>query len=109
MMITNKNVLIIFAIIASGFFSCNNKNEDLVKTPNKDGSVETQIGIAQADGFQLLTTKHVVWVKGQEMRTIVRVDTLPSLGSELLNVEDEKGTEVNTIANKDYELYITIK
>lgn len=84
------------------------KNEDIVEQPNKDGSIETVLSVAHADSFDLLTTTHKVWVKGILAKTIVTTDTLSSLGTEKTETDNNGTVEVRE-RKKDYEIYITVK
>ncbi|WP_118952496.1 hypothetical protein [Taibaiella helva] len=84
------------------------KNEDVVGQPNKDGSIETVISVTHADSVDLLTTTHKIWVKGALSQTFVTTDTLKSLGTE--PVKDDDGNTLSTKdKKKDYEIYITVK
>jgi hypothetical protein len=87
----------------------NEQNEDVVQEPNKDGSIETVLSVTHSDSFDILTTTHKVWVKGNLSKTIVKTDTLSALG--MVNVEDEDKdghTETKSV-KKDYEFFITVK
>lgn len=89
--------------------SCENQNEDVVKAPNKDGSIETVITVTHEKDFDLLTTTHKVWVKGSLDKHIVKIDTLKNLGSTTQEGEDSDGNTKNISVPKDYEFYITVK
>mgnify|MGYP006188093387 CR=1 FL=1 len=52
-------------LLTSLFFSCKEKNEDIVTEPNKEGSIETVVSVKHEEGFDILTTTHKVWVKNQ--------------------------------------------
>jgi uncharacterized protein YjbK len=104
-----KHLIYILLIIATQTACNSEQNEDLVKEPNKDGSVETVITVAHENGYDILKTTHKVWVKGVLDKQIVNADTLKLLGTEAKEVEDENGNLQQTIAPKDYELYITVK
>ena len=104
-----------FAWIALLIFmiSCNDttpsstppENNDLVKEPNKNGSIETVVSVKHDSLYDLLTTTHKVWVKGSVQKTLVKVDTLQSLGDTLR--QDDKGNKKSM--KKDYEFYITVQ
>lgn len=92
------------------FVACNkNKNEDVVKEPNKEGSIETVVSVKHGNGFDLLTTTHKIWVKNKLEKTLVKVDTLTSLGTTLAEGEDQDGNAKTAMVQKDYEFYITVK
>jgi hypothetical protein len=103
-----------YTVILILFFACvasckSEPNEDLVKEPNKDGSVETVLTVTHENGFDILKTTHKVWVKGVLDKTIENADTLKNLGTEFKEMEDEQGNLQQLNAPKDYELYITVK
>jgi len=85
------------------------QNEDVVKQPNHDGSVETVLSVTHERDFDLLTTKHTIWVKGIAVKTIIKNDTLENLGSTTQEAEDNNGNTKTVAIPKDYEFYITVK
>ncbi len=89
--------------------SCDNPkeetNNDVVKEPNKNGSIETVVSVKHDSLYDLLTTTHKVWLKGSIQKTLIKVDTLQSLGDTLK--EDDKGNKKSL--KKDYEFYITVQ
>ncbi|MBC7614915.1 MAG: hypothetical protein H7202_02495 [Pedobacter sp.] len=100
----------LFIFIAAVFFSsCTQKNEDIVKEPNKEGSIETVVSVTHENGFDILTTTHKVWVKNKLDKTLIKIDTLASLGTTLAEGEDENGNKEQAVVPKDYEFYITVK
>ena len=103
-----KNIcsLILLALL---FASCESKNEDIVTEPNKEGAIETLVIVKHEEGFDILTTTHKIWVKNQLDKTLVKVDTLKSLGTTLAQGEDQDGNEKTAVVKKDYEFYITVK
>lgn len=96
-------------LLISLFFSCKEKNEDIVSEPNKEGSIETVVSVKHEEGFDILTTTHKVWVKNQLDKTLVKVDTLKSLGLTTVEGEDSNGNTEKVQVKKDYEFYITVK
>jgi hypothetical protein len=98
-------------LLVLAFSSCeeNERNEDVVQQPNKDGSIETILSVAHADSFDILTTTHKVWVKGTLSKTIVKTDTLSALGMVNEEVEDKDGHTETKSVKKDYEFFITVK
>ncbi len=104
-----KNILALLLILTI-FLACGQKkNEDIVKEPNKEGSIETVVSVRHEDGFDILTTTHKIWVKNQLDKTLVKIDTLTSLGTTLSEGEDEHGNAQKALIPKDYEFYITVK
>lgn len=97
-------------LISFLFASCDeNKNEDIVNEPNKDGSIETVVSVKHEKDFDILTTTHKIWVKNNLDKTLIKVDTLKSLGTTLAEGEDEDGNTKKSVVKKDYEFYITVK
>ncbi len=101
------SLLILF--LAVFLSSCGQKNEDIVKEPNKEGSIETVVSVRHEKDFDILTTTHKVWVKNQLDKTLIKIDTLTSLGTTLAKGEDENGNTEQAVVPKDYEFYITVK
>ncbi|MFZ4768819.1 MAG: hypothetical protein ACOYLO_01475 [Ferruginibacter sp.] len=93
------------------FISCKDeKNEDLTNTVNKNGAVETSVTVAHLDSlYDVLITKHAVWYKGTQFKNVEYRDTVPALGKEKRVAEDNYGYEKNVEANKEYEIFITVK
>lgn len=104
-----KQLFTVMAIAAIVFTSCEPQNEDIVKTPSTDGSVEVQISTASTDKYDLLTIEKIVWVKGKIQKTHKSVDTIPSLGNTKEIGENEQGETKELVVPKKYELYITVK
>ena len=96
-------------LISFLFASCEQKNEDIVAEPNKDGSIETVVSVKHDKDFDILTTTHKIWVKNQLDKTIINVDTLKSLGMTTVEGEDPDGYAEKVQVKKDYEFYITVK
>ena len=97
-------------MICCTFAACDsNDNEDVVQQPDHQGAIETVVNVAHANGYDLLTTTHKVWVKGNLDKTIVKIDTLKALDKTVQAVEDSTGNTHSTEIQKDYEFYITVK
>ena len=101
--------LLLLIVLATLLNSCEEKNEDIVSEPNKDGSIETIVSVKHEDGFDILTTTHKVWVKNQLDKTLIKVDTLKSLGLTTVEGEDQDGYVQKAQVKRDYEFYITVK
>jgi len=101
---------IITLLVASVLlFSCDDSKEDVVKEPNKDGGIEASLTTKHEQGYDILTTQYKVWVKGKVEKTIIKTDTLPSLGMTHEEGEDHDGNTQELEVPKDYEFFITVK
>ena len=108
----NKKVLIAVVIFAPFLFSSCKKKEDkdLTNTVNKNGSVETSVTVQALDStHDVLVTKHAVWYKGNQFKTVEYRDTVPALGMETTTAENKDGDTKTVQVKKDYEIFITIK
>lgn len=84
--------------------------EDLVQTPDHNGSVIVDITTAHLnDQYDIVTFNRVYWVKNQVVKHLITVDTVPSLGDTTIVIEDQNGADTTISYKKDYELYITIQ
>lgn len=91
-------------------FSCNNENEDITQSVNKNGSVESAIQVEHLDSLHdILITTHKVWIKNEQVKTITYRDTLPALGIEHTTAENAEGDTKYVQVKKDYEIFITVK
>jgi PBP1b-binding outer membrane lipoprotein LpoB len=108
-----KKYFIISILLAAAIFvsSCSeDEGKDLVNEVNKNGSIETSVSVNHLDStHDLLVTKHIVWTNGSTSKTIINNDTIPALGSAMVEAEDEKGEAKNAMAKKGYEIFITVK
>ncbi len=92
--------------------SCEEQNEDLVQEINKNGSVQLDINIEHVPND---TTKDVVkgvyncWKNGKIYNSYIVVDTIPSLGSDYAEIEDDNENVKKVKFQKEYELYINVK
>lgn len=103
-----KKQKITLVLLVVSLMSCM-ENDDIVKSPNKDGSVETTINIKHEKDFDVLSTTHLVWVKNRNVKTIVKIDTLPSLCNTTQTGENDEGETKSITIPRNYELYITVK
>jgi len=101
--------IVFFSLVV--FSSCKDKkNEDITNTINKNGSVETAVTVEHLDSLNdVLVTKHAIWVKGNQYKTLEYRDTVPALGMEMKNVENSEGQSNNVEVKKEYEIFITVK
>jgi hypothetical protein len=105
-----KKTILLFAIAQVVILSSCSQNEDVVKQPQKDGSIETTLSVKHGKGFDILTTTHKVWVKNNLWQTLYSNDTVPSLGvTTATSEEDDDGNTKTVTVPKDYEFYITVK
>lgn len=101
--------LLIACIAIIGFTSCETEKEDVVKTPGKDGSIETVITVYHGSGYDILTTTHNVWYRGMLDKSIIKRDTIRSLGNTVQEGENSDGETKIISVPRDYEFYITVK
>lgn len=102
------SLILIMAISAFAFQAC--ENEDKVKEVSKNGSIETSISVDHLnDSLDILISTNKVWVHNSLVKTTVHTDTVPSLGVEMEEAENDNGDLQNVALKKDYELYITVK
>lgn len=107
-MVQPKHLLLCLSI---ALLSCNNDdNEDVTHDVNHNGSVESAITVAHIDStHDVMTTTHKVWVNNEVYKTIEYRDTLPALGMEHTEAENEDGDKKPVSVKKDYEIFITVK
>lgn len=105
----NKLRLLLVVIVpALAFQGCN--NEDKVKNVSKNGSIETSITVNHlSDSLDVLISTNLVWIHNTLVKTTVHADTIPSLGIDMEEAENDNGEIRNVLIKKDYELYITVK
>lgn len=88
---------------------CGENNDDKVKAPDREGSIETQLYVEHVNAsVDVLRTTHKIWVKNREVYQFVTYDTIPSLGKTQVDGEDDDGNTKSFMVNKDYEIYITV-
>lgn len=105
------NIKYFIAIIGLTFLlSCDDNNEDKTQTINKDGSIETEIGVTHLDSLHdIITTKHKTWVGGNNTKSFIHIDTVASLGMKKEEAENDNGETKEVTIPKDYEIFITVK
>jgi hypothetical protein len=105
----NRHVLA-FLLLFTIASSCSQESEeDLVQTPNKNGSVEMKIEVLHQNGIDVIKTTKDVWVKNNLINSFVNFDTVPSLGDTTEIIEEADGNTKAINVPKDYEIYITVK
>lgn len=105
-----KKLLIPILIGVLALFSaCDERNEDVVSQVPKDGSIEVTISTKELNDKVLYTTSSKVYVKGALVKTIVKTDTIPGLGTTKDVGVDQDGNEKEITVPKFYETFITVK
>jgi hypothetical protein len=104
-----KIKIIVALLFCTSLLACSENQEDLVKEPNKNASIETEMNVTHEVGYDLLKTTHKVWYNGAVSKIIQTLDTIKSLGMEEKTVEDENGDEQTVTGPVDYEIFITVK
>lgn len=102
-----KKILLLVGL--TGFLMSCEQNEDIVQTPQKDGSIETSLSTKRVNNLDILTIEYKVWVKGKIDKKFTKIDTLSSLGTTKEEGEDKDGNLKEIVLPKDYEIYITVK
>jgi hypothetical protein len=84
--------------------------DEVVNVP-KEGSVETSMEVEYLDSskYEVLVTRHKVWVSNSLFKEIVHRDTIPQLGNTFETAYNENGDSKSVDMKKEYELYITVK
>jgi len=106
-----RKLLSLFAVSALLASCVSGQNEDIVKSPEKsEASVETKISITHlGDKFDIMKTESKIWNKKQLIKRIVKIDTLPGLGTTSEIAENEDGEDSAIVVPKNYQLFITVK
>ena len=82
------------------------KNDDVVNTLPKNGTIETSVKVSHYnDSTDLLITTHTVHKSITDSATLSKTDTIPTLGN--TTIKDENGKD--KIVKKDYDIYITVQ
>jgi len=94
-------------------YSCGEeKTNDLVKQPSKDGSVEVGITTDHLNPDKdVIKITYTTWVKNVAVSSKTVTDTVPSLGmydAETGNT-DANGDPTTVRAKKEYEIFVTVK
>lgn len=107
-----KKILLLTALFAIGMASCESeetKNEDVVQTPTREGSVEVSATSSPYKDSTVVTLNYAVYKDKQLISNMVVNDTLPGLGSTVTEGEDSEGNAKEVVVPKQYEFYITVK
>jgi uncharacterized lipoprotein len=85
-------------------------SEDKTKEISKEKALETAIEVTHLDStHDIITTTYNAWVQNQNIKQIKHSDTIASLGFGKVEGTDEQGNAIEKIAQKDYEIFITVK
>jgi hypothetical protein len=100
----------IFLLVSIVIISCKSDPEDKVRAIDKDGSVEYKINPEYLnDSYDIIKTYRTYWIKGNEYKTLLSSDTVPSLGmtKDTVQTEQEEDTIINM--KKHYQIFVTIQ
>ena len=100
---------ILLSVLAISLLACNEEPDDKVRTVDKNGSVETKIHVNHlTDSLDVMKTENIFWVKNQEVKRVVRLDTIPSLGYIQEKGENSAGEDTTVTVRKNYQIFITV-
>lgn len=108
----NYSLLKKILLLPTAMFLLSSCNDEEPKTTElkKDGSIEIVFETAHlGDSLDILKTIKRVYVKNQIVKEFSTVDTLPALGKEIKEAENDAGEVQKVVVPKDYELFVTIK
>jgi hypothetical protein len=90
--------------------SCREKqNEDQVKAVDKNGSVEMKVAVSHLnDGQDVMKTEKIYWIQGKAVKTVVNLDTIPSLGTTTQVTQNNAGEDTTVTIKKNYQIFITV-
>jgi len=92
------------------FAGCAEKNDDKVKTVDQNGSVEMKVDVSHlSDSLDVMKTENIFWIKGKAVKKVIRLDTIPALGSTKEVAENTKGEDTTVTIKKNYQIFITVK
>jgi len=100
---------LVLAILVLSFMACKEENDDKVKEVDKSGSVETKVHISHLnDSLDVMKTENIFWVKNKDVKRVIRLDTIPSLGFSTEQGENSSGQDTTLQVKKNYQLFITV-
>lgn len=104
-----RKIFAAFAI-ALLFTACKKQNKDQVKEVDKSGSVEMKVNITHLNAeSDVMRTEKIFWVKGQQVKSVVNLDTVPALGNIQEVAENSAGEDTTVSIKKNYQIFITVK
>ncbi|MCE1189912.1 MAG: hypothetical protein LWX56_12325 [Ignavibacteria bacterium] len=105
----SPRILLAFFIIlpfVAALQGCDDGDETKEKPVlNHKNAVEYYVTTTKADGKVIVTTKKDIYSNFQLLKTITTVDTLPSLGTETYEDEDDNGNKKNVTEPIAYDIY----
>jgi hypothetical protein len=106
-----KNGIWCFFLVAAVLSGCTEPTkEDQVKDIDKDGSVELKVEINHLDSLQdVMKTEKTFWIKGQAVKTVTDLDTVPALGDTQERIQNTAGEDSTITIKKNYKIFITVK
>lgn len=103
-----KKTPLIFCSLIFLLASCNEERE--VKDLDRSHSVEVKLSTQRLnDQYTLLVTNENIYKDSRLVKTISRVDTVPSLPDSLQYMVDDEGYERMALIPKEYEFFVTVK
>ena len=110
-MLKSANKLFYALLIVLAMASCSsNENEDKVKSLDKDGSLETTMSVDHLnDSLDILKVHTNVWVKGTLHKSILKIDTIPSLGMTTDTVQTNDDQDSIVQLKKKYQVFFTMQ
>jgi len=104
-----RKILAISALVTL-FSACEKGNKDQVKEVDKNGSVEMKVHITHLnEDSDIMRTEKTFWVKGQQVKSVVDLDTVPALGNIQEVAENSDGQDTTVSIKKNYQIFITVK
>jgi hypothetical protein len=101
-----KLLILIPAII---IVSCSDP-EGKVKSVEKDGSVEIKIKPEYLnDSYDIIKMYRTYWIKGNEYKTLLSADTIPSLGMTKDTVQTDRDEDTIVNLKKHYQIFVTVQ
>ena len=101
---------ILYLILPLSILAFQACNEYKVKEVQKNGAIETSIQVDHLnDTLDVMITTEKIWSHNLLAKTIIHRDTLPALGIDRQEAENDEGDTKEVYLKKDYELYITVK
>ena len=105
-----KKVLIGFLALPLLFTSCSSDKEDVTTEIDKKGSVEVLLNSTQISPEQeVVQITYKIWKDGNVISERVVNDTVASLGTKLMEVEDENGNVGEHPFPKNYDFFVTVQ
>lgn len=100
-------LMLVFTVIT--FTSCEKKGEQTPPNIVHDNSIEYYVtSKLQTNGSTILTTHMIIFKGNSQFKDLTVIDTLPSLGTEKVNIGTDDEPKDSLIA-KEYDIFFTIK